>query len=280
MRSCSSTKCTSVGKIRNGPILELICQAKGEPVTIGQDQTEVWNKVRLTNGVTGYVTNMAVVETPLDFDPSLPRCGGPGGASVYFAPRDIRQWFGLDGFDTRPPGVILNRDDWSDGSCRSISGTHFPAMDRDRRVTTLAGWSLGRLGPTFIFTDDPSRQSEIRYVLLLDPGTLEEYSGPCDRLYDQNALYAQWLGQRSSNRLVIMAGRVTIDRDSGGTFQGIKQKVLQQIRGTQLASQVLVCAYDLRHVAMLDKFAYLTAQPPPTECPRQRGDHFLRRWIP
>jgi hypothetical protein len=289
VRNCSSTICLKVGTIRNGPILELLCQTYGQMVTIGPQQTPVWNRVRLNNGRTGYVTNMAIRETTLWFDADLPRCTGGGGGSVYFMPRDYTIW----NRDPKPPGIVTELGDWSNGNCGPGSATSFPSMVDDTRVTTLSGWSRGRLGPTYAMASLPVEQVRaINYVILFDPGSYEEYFGSgsddelpsCDLQYDQNALYRDWLAQRSSNRLLILAGEVTRDAPTASgnvAHRGIQEALFRDIRGTRLASQVLVCNYNrLDHQGVLRKFKHIVAEPRRSSCPRAANDTFSRGWSP
>lgn len=75
VRSCPAT-CGVIGTISAGPIGNLVCQVPGPSVTVsGFGTSDVWDLVTLPSGRLGYVSDLAVLQTPYArFDPRLPRC--------------------------------------------------------------------------------------------------------------------------------------------------------------------------------------------------------------
>jgi hypothetical protein len=269
----------------NGQIPALICQLYGERVSIGDFVTGIWDEVRTPAGVTGFMTDAGVAETPggTSFDPRLPRCSGTSGGSVYYKPRD---WWPFD--PDAHADYVITRAGWSFGDCATIYGGNYPDVIGGRRVTTLAGWSLGRLGPTYILRYNFARvAASVDSIILYDPGSYDEYfgEGGCDSQFDQSRLYADWLTVNPGNRLLILAGKVTKDTshpDSSGRFhQGIQQALFPKIRGTALAQQVLVCNYDdLDHVGVLSNFPNAVTGGPQSTCPTKTGITLYAQWHP
>jgi hypothetical protein len=285
VRYCATTQCDIVGQMPNGPIPDLICQVYGQRVSLGDFVSSIWDRVRTADGVTGYMTDAAVFETPggATFDPRLPRCGGDHGGSVYFKPRD---WWPFDP-DARADYVV-RKDGWSFGDCTTIYGGNYPDVIGNRRVTTLAGWSLGRLGPTYIMQYNFARvAASIDQIILYDPGSYDEYfgDGSCDTHFDQSRVYADWLSVNPNNRLVILAGKVTRDvyhpDAQGHYYQGIQQALFPRLTGTPLGAQVLVCDYhDLDHPEVLSNFDEVVRWGPWTICPQVPGVTFYGQWHP
>lgn len=287
VRSCASTECDSVGTMPNGPIPDLICQVYGQRVVIVSYETSVWNRVRTPSGVTGYMTNAGVNETPAyGFDPALPRCSGTHGGSAHFRPYDPF-WFWQDDPDA-DADFIVRRSEWSLGNCSFLHGGNYPDVVDGRRVSTLSAWSLGRLGPVYAMLNNfPRVKQSIDSIILFDPGSLEELTSPetCDATIPQDALYAEWLAHDPDNRLLILAGRVTRDEDhpdsEGRLHQGIQRALFGEIRGTPLAQQVLVCNYDdLSHHEVLSNFRHIVQDGPQSTCPTAPGVTLHWQWHP
>lgn len=286
VRYCPSTQCEVVGEMPNGDIPDLSCQTYGERVELGpQYMTNIWDKVRTPAGNVGYLTDAGVNETPgpTNFDPRLPRCSGDHGGSAYFKPRD---WQPFD--PDAHADVVIAMSRWSIGQCSSLNGGNYPDVIGNQRVTTLAGWSVARLAPIYAVQNNFDRvAASIDSIVLYDPGTWEEFFGEdsCDPYFRQSDLYAAWLGVRPTNRLLILAGRVTKDAghpDSDGRLhQGIQQALFPKIRGTQLAQQVLVCNYDdLDHPAVLANFDDVVRLGPQSTCPTKPGVRLYASWHP
>jgi hypothetical protein len=285
VRECATTSCRVVGSMPNGPIPDLACQVWGERVILGGYITNIWNKVRTPSGAVGYMTDAGVNETPggTEFDPRLPRCGGTHGGSVYFKPRG---WQPLD--PKANADYVMDKDDWSSGDCGVTSSGNFPDVIDGKLVTTLAGWSVGRLAPTYLMYYNFARvRANIDSIILYDPGNVDDYfgEGSCDPEFDQAYAYAAWLQARVTNRLLILAGDVTRDAAHpdafGVTHQGIRRALFTQISGTPQAQQVLICNYDdLDHVDVLRKFADVVRWGSQYSCPRRDDVVLYREWHP
>lgn len=285
VRYCSTTQCDVVGQMPNGRVPDLMCQVYGERVQVGSLVTSIWDRVRTPDGATGYMTDAGINETPggTSFDPRLPRCGGSSGGSAYFKPRD---WWPPD--PDAHADYVVTKAGWSIGDCAFVNGGNYPDVIGGRRVTTLAGWSLGRLGPTYAMQHDFARVgASITSIVLYDPGGWDEYlgEGSCDRQFDQSELYARWLGLSTGNRLLILAGEITRDAAhpdaQGRLHQGIQRGLFGRIRGTALARQVLICNYDdLGHPAVLSSFADVVRDGPRSNCPTAAGVVLHGQWHP
>lgn len=279
IRSCGSRVCPVVGSIPDGPIPDLICQSSGQEVYLGGTlQSVVWDKVRTASGTVGFVTDLAVLETPLgSFDARIPRCGGQPGQVAYYQPRST------EGDPVvAAPGIVIPLEEWSNGSCAPAGGAKFPDTTVHGRVTTLATWSLGRLGPTYLLRHHPDYMDDIDLIVMYDPGKHHDFFDQgkpiidppaCDLRYDQNDLYRDWLAADDDNQLLILAGEVTRDDGSPhGFYGGINEALFQDIIGTPLRYQVLVCRYDdLDHPSVLREFAGVAAEGQRTSCPVKPG---------
>lgn len=277
VRDCSSTVCDVVGTIPDGAIPDLMCQAAGEEVYLGGNQrSAVWDKVRTPGGDVGFITDLAVLETTLgSFDSRLPRCSAAPGVVAHYRPRD--GWW-ADRFDpVASPSIDIRQNEWSNFNC----GPAFPEVSLDGKITTLAGWSLGRLGPTYVLQHAPARAASVDFIVLYDPGSWYDYfdqSEPasCDLNYDQSWLYRQWLERDPDNQLLILAGHQTRDEGSShGLYGGIRLALFHEMGGTVAAEQVLVCRYDeLDHPGVLREFDGVAAEGPRTSCPQADGVDF------
>lgn len=137
-------------------------------------------------------------------------------------------------------------------------------------ITELAGYSLGRLGPIYFLDNPNSWESQISYILLLDPGSEGEMTGGgCDSWanIDPAKALASWLSLRSSNHLVIMAGPVT----TGDKYTGLKHFYLKDLTPSE-QRQVMICPYgrpDHTHFLVNTDggFGWMVGAYPPTNCP-------------
>jgi hypothetical protein len=175
-------------------------------------------------------------------------------------------------------------------------------------VTTLAGWSLGRLGPIYALARATNAQLEhINYVLMIDPGGYNQMAESCDaenlqvgflRYESAGQILAHWLSVNSSARLVIMAGDVTADPNhpvNGYTHAGIQNFYFNAIRaaGSSDISRTLVCNYhvpgtdvnnnnslELSHHVMYQLTNRFIQQSPLTSCPAVPGLQQGASWHP
>lgn len=255
-----------------GTEVELICFSEGE--SVGPHNNRLWHKVYVRNnhaaGQTGWVADR-YLNTPIkanervngepDCNASAPPPALPGGGSLYFSPyngNDILVYYGpfnrLKRWETHPSPASLTLDEkvWQP-DCGNASKA-VPAanqLPKNKRITTLAGWSSGRNGPIMYLTAKPAGWEQINFVLLIDPGNKDAYySGRCDTKYpDKSKMLADWLARDRNNTLMVLAGENTADyanKVNGHAHAGIQNKLFQSIRTDSrgVRSQVVVCNYD------------------------------------
>ncbi|HSH61259.1 MAG TPA: hypothetical protein VK988_16780, partial [Acidimicrobiales bacterium] len=131
----------------------------------------------------------------------------------------------------------------SDTRCEiSDRAARFPS---DRELTTLVGWSLGRLGPVYFLATASQRWGEINTIYLFDPGPLDEMECESGMKQSPGTLLRDWLQSGADKRLVVYAGEPT-QRDGG---EGLHRYYLSAIDGTDAASRVYNCRVDpkIRH---------------------------------
>lgn len=280
--------------VYNNSVVELECYAWGAglPAEYGSTST-LWYYATHVGGSgygSGYVHDH-FVNTPWNVPnrvvSGVPQCGAssggsPGGSSptpgasstppdggaVYYQPR-------YNSRDPQAPSEVetIGLTDWSAGNCDSVKAT-FPDTYNGKRVTTLAGWSVGRLGPMYAIDLDMNRvNSRINMIILYDPGSYANFfdKNGCDKWYDESWHYANWLAADPNHELLILAGHDTYDPNwrGVGSHQGIQQKLFPAIRGKAIASQVAVCNYNsMSHPDVLRNFGYLMTQGRTTSCPR------------
>jgi hypothetical protein len=320
--------------VYNGDQVQLICGAFGDAVgpyndtawsyvnNLSRPVGDGWVNEHFIND--GALSNKFVAGEPM-CGPSTPGLSGggsggggsgsgggsaapsqlPGGASIYYSPYDgnrVTWHHGLSSATVVPAAsVIMNKSQWSQGTnCTDtlaippanyggetgISGNH---------ITMLSGWSYGRNGPIMLLAAQPTWVSQINYILLIDPGSLNDYqTGVCDKAYPHKAaLIAKWLASNPANKLVILAGKDTADyshpyqgRGHGGIQSGLftNIKAHPMIGNRDLRKQVVVCNYDtMIHHVIWQKFAYETGNPTPITiktCPLARGFPTPLSWTP
>jgi hypothetical protein len=142
------------------------------------------------------------------------------------------------------------------------------AVDIPSGVSTLAGWSLGRLGPIYFLAGATAAQkAAVHRIILFDPGDSSDFSG-CDTHYDINALLGQWLASNSENRLTVFTGlRSEMKSGNRSTFAGLWKQYFAGIWNQPFAWQAQVCDYDaMGHAEILTHF-WTFVQNPTDACP-------------
>lgn len=154
---------------------------------------------------------------------------------------------------------------WMKGNCDTSLAAAFPSTIHSQKITQLAGYSLGRLGPIYFLKQAPTRASEIDYILLLDPANTSNLSKSCDANPSIGAwnLLASWLAQNSGNRLVIMAGPLT----SSEEHAAIRAYYLRNLSAATLAAQVFVCDTSTSHDDFMKAYGWMVGAAPPSSCP-------------
>jgi hypothetical protein len=227
--------------------------------------------------------------------------GAPGGGSsqpqgsahsVFFWPEvpNTMQVADLD----------INAGAWySHQACTSLP----PApLSLPASVNTLAGWSLGRLGPMYFMHLYPERWSQIHTIILFDPGsygdmTSQDPNSGCDSKLSRpsiNEMLAQWLRQ-PGNELLILAGRSSEEKpyhiprteiywgDPG--FHGLWNFYFHDLWHTDMGSRAIVCDYDnLRHDLVFSYFYQVVRSTGlgfrPDGCPISPKAPLPVRWSP
>ncbi|MFE5521446.1 hypothetical protein ACFQ9Q_27545 [Streptomyces virginiae] len=192
----------------------------------------------------------------------------PGGASVYYSGK------GTAGTNYARQGnasFIMSDNgndgpDWSAGNCNPAQAANYPQGVNGRVVTTLSGWSLGRLGPIYALKTSQWSFNNSRYVLMFDPGFYDQMT--CDRQAGAAEVLADWLGSNPANRLVIMAGEKTKPKG----HEGIQLSYFPEIKRRGLNSRVLVCNVENNgipwsHEDVIKGYNWMISQPPPGTCP-------------
>ncbi|MCA1712574.1 MAG: hypothetical protein LC789_13450 [Actinobacteria bacterium] len=248
------------------------CAGAGQQIV----DTNVWFFIDSDQGfgggwLTAYYTD-AVYQTYDDLLTryNIPRCDrgvASFNAAVYYQPR-----YG-DGDPIAPyTTYTATKDFWSAGNCSTANAAYYPPNFDGEGISRASGWSLGRLGVTYLLQSYPKRAATLNNIILFDPGSLSEYRGDCDLKYDQSGLMANWLKGGTGRRLLILAGAVTRDKDNpdsaGRYHQGIQQYLFPKIRSLGVSSRVLVCNYDtMGHLDVMRNFGYLAQSGSMTSCP-------------
>jgi hypothetical protein len=209
-------------------------------------------------------------------------------------------------------------NDWASGNCTDTKVAQI-IQKLPPTVSTLAGWSRGRLGILYFLqaaTDE--QKAQIHTIILFDPGDSHDFGGyvlagvlhvgdSCDWKLNPNALLASWLQSNpQQNRLIAITGQdseekelapggnsTTVSSITSGTAVNTPQQLVSTYAGlwqyyfadvwntTVGAQQVQVCDYDgLSHEDILRDY-YTSIQNPPSNClPAPDQAHPLTQWHP
>ncbi|HET7302790.1 MAG TPA: hypothetical protein VFI74_05675 [Candidatus Saccharimonadales bacterium] len=214
----------------------------------------------------------------------------PQPASVFYSP--LKPPTGLR--DITVAGDI-NRsiEEWSSGNCspdKAVQGV-------PESVDTLAGWSIGRLGPIYFLARATEEQKKrIKNIILIDPGNTDSFKARevlgvpvnkrCDDNFDINKLLANWILGDSSHRLTILSGRTTEekqddnDENSKSTFKGLWSSYLAQLWNVpQAENQVKICDYNyMEHEEIWRKLSWVVKERNMSCVPV--NDYKLTQWHP
>ena len=137
----------------------------------------------------------------------------------------------------------LSEGSWT-GHGRCDTSSAIPDTN-GRPITTLAGHSLGRLGPVYYLKRaSKARRDRVRYVFLSDPGSFATLVDSCDtdRRIDADGVLASWLASNPTrNRLIIMGGADSFDLGGGALFNGLRSIYFRKFVSAGVGGQVLVC---------------------------------------
>jgi len=281
-----TSRITGVG-IYNNDQVQLICGAFGEPY--GPYANRWWSYVQnLTRSSAGkgwvnahFINDGMPANTP---SPGEGTCGagttgapsggaGSGVPPTPAPPRSVFYWPRL-GVKDRPANIWMNVSDldfdypqWASGNCNPLppGPIQIPAS-----VNTLAGWSVGRLGPIYFLKDFPGQWPQISNIILFDPGSKSEMEGAegCDAMLTSppiSQLLVSWLKSPGDHRLLVLTGIRSEDWDAvlkgvgigKAHFSGLWHYYFSDLwsQPWSVRSRVQVCDYDdLAHEAVLDDF--------------------------
>ncbi|HEY8814239.1 MAG TPA: hypothetical protein VIP57_03950 [Candidatus Dormibacteraeota bacterium] len=252
--SWGDTKRTPGVGVYNGDRVETICGAFGDAV--GPYSDRAWSKVRnLTRPTTGegWVNEHFIDDgAPSNGWPAgVPQCGTPpppappssGPKSVFYSPNETPT--GVGGLATVADSN-LTKSQWSWDGCSTAK-----AVDVPESVNTLAGWSLGRLGPIYFLSGaSRGRWEQVHRIVLFDPGNADEMAGSCDVQLPQTpgVLLAAWLRMNPQNRLTVFTGAVSEEHAfhtwGRSNFGGLWHYYFASTWNQPFAGQVQVCDYN------------------------------------
>ena len=266
--------------VYNGDRVELICGLMGEPY--GPYANRWWSRVtNLTRPGAGtgwvnahFIDDGMPASTP---SPGESTCGGGSPNAPPLTAKSVFFWPDLPIPTTRPAGIYLHVADidlpfsqWASGNCTSAPPLPLPIP---AGVTTLAGWSNGRLGPVYFLKENPDRWSQISEVILFDPGSRSDMEGTTGCEQKLSPMVSQtldrWLKSPGQHRLLILSGIRTEDWDyvfshlgvtigvGKAHFDGLWHYYFPDLWSEpwSVRSHAQVCDYDdLAHEAVLDDF--------------------------
>jgi hypothetical protein len=284
-----------------GNRFELNCGTWGE--SVGPYNNRRWHNVRVIDGPaagqTGWIADR-YADTPNKANqptPGEPECGAssqppaplPGGGSLYYSPYDgssikvyKHRWPGDSAYTwvnaPSPATITLDQSTWQPG-CNASRAVPQGQPPKDKRITTLAGWSSGRNGPIMYLYARPPGWEQIDFLLLIDPGNKDAYyTGACDTAYpSKSAMLADWLASSPNHRIMVLAGEYTADYAhpvNGYAHAGIQNKLFPAIRsypvinGRNIRNQVVVCNYNgVNHEDMWMRYKGKMNDGNHTSCP-------------
>lgn len=259
-----------VGQLVAGSTPVIRCAGSGQLIY----DTPVWFYGQVGSALgfwTAYYSD-AVYTTFADLEAryGIPRCDRPStitGGSVYYQPR-----YSVGDPIAPYTTYTATKDHWAAGDCSAAYSAYWAPHFDGRLITRASGWSLGRLGITYLLAEYPARAERLQQLVLFDPGDLADYLSTCDQRYDQDGLMARWLSGNAQRRLLVIAGAHTRDVDhpdaQGRRHQGIQQHLFPAIRAAGQSSKVLVCNFDsMGHAEVMRRFGYLAGSGSITACP-------------
>jgi hypothetical protein len=209
--------------------------------------------------------------------PSGPSGGGSTGPnSVFYSPNSTPD--AIAGLTLADLNIVL--DEWTEPHCGRTAAANIPAG-----VSTLAGWSLARLGPVYFLAAASSQQvASVRTIILIDPGDTKDFKEGCDVHYGPdwiNSLFHNWLKSNTANRLIVLTGAASEEEQHGkATYAGLWKYYFAGIWNQHFAKQAQVCDYhQMDHKVILKEFAWMV-QNPVHGCPTAKDHAKLTAWNP
>lgn len=287
--------------VYDGDRVEVICGALGGPV--GPYANRWWSYVKnLTRPSAGsgwvnahFIDDGMPANTPSTGEPgcsgnalpistSQPSGGAtaPAGESVFFSPNENPSGVGTHPFATHS----LRESEWVSSTKCSPETAVARVNGFGPNVTTLAGWSRGRLGVIYALTSSKLR-AQIHRVILFDPGSTSDFKDSCesDPSLNVNALLTAWVGRDPNNHLLVLTGADS-EEPSGGansryTYSGLWHWYFAGLWNQPYATRAIVCDYHgASHAGILGSFSWVVQAPPPSGCPSVPWYASATEWHP
>jgi hypothetical protein len=269
IRPTPSTSQAAVGWMPEGASPDYVCFTYGDSV----EGLSVWFQINY-NGVSGFyashwdnsryqsegeLTNKYSI-SKCDAAPPPPRDAPPATktySSIYYSPFNVGA---NDAWSHAHDESVatLWEDDWYDeakdptkASCgKAINSGNAIAQARTASagasITTLAGWSLGRLGPAlFLKKATVAERRAVSYVFLIDPGDYDALT--CDRRFEAGKIFANWLKDNPNAHLVVISGTKESQRNRSRGIQESYFNPIRDLHSKDVRSRVLTCNYDIDH---------------------------------
>ena len=262
-----NTSHPGVGWIPEGASPDYNCFVYGQVI----GSVPIWFSVNF-NGVSGYYASYYDdssyhSDAELTSKYGVPKCGGqpsqgqlvpatdgsPTSAFVYFSPfneLDNPAW--SHAADTSVATIYEHA--WYENpptasSCAQSAASghaHDEANALAASASTLAGWSLGRLGPIlYLKRATTAERGRITYVILIDPGSYDELT--CDRAQSAGSVLASWLRDNAQAHLVVISSSAVSQLDHSRGIQETYFNAIRSLKSKNVNLRVITCNYKFDH---------------------------------
>jgi hypothetical protein len=180
-----------------------------------------------------------------------PAAATPPPGAIYFNPYPRNASTGPHTL-TDPRTLDIERNLWESHCTESGENLRNPynaavaaAKARPITITTVAGWSAGKVGVWAYFKEAlRSELQQVNYALVIDPGSLSDMD--CEFAHDAGDAFKRWLHVNPKAHLVIIAGNIT-QRARAFGIQNAYFNSMREEPYADVTSRVLVCNYPLDH---------------------------------
>jgi hypothetical protein len=192
---------------------------------------------------------------PPSAPPADPPAAAAAPAAVYFSP--YKQGAENGRFEFNDGATkLLYVNEWETKWCSKNMAERKPDNGYKaavngvpgRPITTIAGWSNGRVGVMSYLTHANKQQlQQLDYVLLIDPGYYGQME--CEREQNAGGALVRWLRADSKSHLVVIStSEISQQENSRGIQETYFNAIRNSIRreGGDLNSRVLTCNYDMK----------------------------------
>jgi hypothetical protein len=269
IRPTPSTSQPAVGWMPEGASPDFVCFTYGDRV----EGLNVWFQINY-NGVSGFYAShwdnsSYKTEAELTAKYAIPKCGtappppkdsAPPAktySSIYFSPfntGDNDAWSHAHDEsvatiwenDWYEPAKLPTKASCGNAIASGNAATQARNASAGANITTLAGWSLGRLGPAlYLKKATPAERQALSYIILIDPGDYDTLS--CDRRLGAGKLFASWLKDNPSAHLVVISGDEDTQPDHSKGIQESYFNPIRDLHSKDVRSRVLTCNYKIDH---------------------------------